>query len=147
MKLLFDASALLNLIRLLGPEALSYLRGGYILTLTPYEAGNALWREATLMRRITVNDALLLLDLLESAYKVLNAVSPRSPSPTLKLAHRLRVTYYDASYIAAAYELDVGLVTDDEKLRRKVNRSRAAILEVLGREVRLLSTSDIVRPE
>lgn len=38
----FDASALLNLIRFTGSNALDYLKGNYTLTLTPYEVGNAL---------------------------------------------------------------------------------------------------------
>ncbi|MFZ8824572.1 MAG: hypothetical protein ACO2O0_10585 [Desulfurococcales archaeon] len=38
----------------------------------------------------------------------------------LNLAYRLRVTYYDTSYIVIAYEVNTDLVTDDEKLRRRV---------------------------
>jgi len=52
MRLLYDASALLNFIRRLGEDSLESLRGNYILTLTSYEVANALWREAVLLRRI-----------------------------------------------------------------------------------------------
>ena len=61
MKLVFDASALLNLIRNHGQDALEYLRGNYVLTLTPYEVGNALWKEAVLLNRVSIDEALLLL--------------------------------------------------------------------------------------
>ena len=76
MRLVFDASALLNIVRMLGPRALDYLRGGYILALTPYEVGNALWKEATLIKRITLDEALTLLESLERVYEVMSIVSP-----------------------------------------------------------------------
>ena len=57
MKYLFDASALLNLVRRLGEESLKILEENYILTLTIYEVGNALWRETRLLRRLTIDEA------------------------------------------------------------------------------------------
>ena len=42
MKLLYDASALLNIIKILGEEVIKYLRGSYILTLTLYEVGECI---------------------------------------------------------------------------------------------------------
>ncbi|MEM1610514.1 MAG: type II toxin-antitoxin system VapC family toxin [Sulfolobales archaeon] len=38
----------------------------------------------------------------------------------LEIAHRLRITYYDASYIVTAYKLSAELVTDDSRLRKKI---------------------------
>ena len=43
MKLLFDASALLNIIRLRKQDAYRLLKGNLTLSLTRYEVGNALW--------------------------------------------------------------------------------------------------------
>ena len=57
MKYLFDASALLNLVRRLREESLKILEENYILTLTIYDVGNALWREARLSRRSTMDEA------------------------------------------------------------------------------------------
>ena len=57
MKYLFDASALLNLVRRLGEESLKILEENYILTLMIYDVGNALWREARLSRRLTMDEA------------------------------------------------------------------------------------------
>jgi hypothetical protein len=45
MSYVFDSSELLNIVRVLGEDALRYL----ISTLTLHEVGNALWREATLL--------------------------------------------------------------------------------------------------
>jgi len=54
MSALLDASALLNIVRSLGRDSLDYIRGCYELTLTPYEIGNAVWKEATLLKRVQV---------------------------------------------------------------------------------------------
>ncbi|MEL9940845.1 MAG: hypothetical protein QW348_08495 [Ignisphaera sp.] len=51
MKLLFNASALLNILRIPGEK-----------TLTPYEIGNTLWKEATLLNRISLEETTQLLN-------------------------------------------------------------------------------------
>jgi len=144
MRLVFDTSALLNMVRFLGSDAVDYLRGGYILTLTPYEVGNALWKEAALLGRISVEEALSLLDYVASVYKLLSITAPRDALLTLKLAYELNVTYYDASYIVASHELNVGLVTDDEKLKRKIHEKRGVLTRVLGKSVTVYSTRELI---
>ena len=144
MRRVFDASALLNIIRFLGSEAFPHLKGNYILTLTLYEVGNALWKEATLLNRLSIGEALSLMDVLERACRVLNIVSPRDTSLALKLAYELRLTYYDSSYVTASYELNAELITDDERLRRRVEESKDLLLKVLGREVVVRSTRELI---
>ncbi|MGC8932778.1 MAG: type II toxin-antitoxin system VapC family toxin [Candidatus Methanodesulfokora sp.] len=141
----FDASALLNIIRSLGPDSFSYLRGNFILTLTPYEIGNALWREATLLSRISIEEALSTLDLINSLYKILKIVSPNNILLILDLANKLRITYYDSSYLVASHELDAELVTDDEELRRKVQENGDLITDILRKEIKILSTKELIR--
>lgn len=145
MKLVFDTSALLNLIRGIGSKALNYLKGNYILTLTPYEVGNALWREAILIKRISIDEALSLLDLITNVYRILNIVSPHNTLLILKLAHELKVTYYDSSYIVASYELDAGLVTDDEKLRKRILSDEKRLIKILGKKINLYSTRELIK--
>ncbi|MEM0267571.1 MAG: hypothetical protein QXQ60_07925 [Thermofilum sp.] len=58
MKLLYDTSALMNVIRLRKQDAYGLLKDSLILCLTKYEIGNALWKEAALQRRISVEEAL-----------------------------------------------------------------------------------------
>ncbi len=85
MRILFDASALLNIIRTLGDKSLSYIREGYKLTLTQYEIGNALWKEATLLKRISVSEALTLLKFLSIiCEKYLVAIDPQDRVSILK---------------------------------------------------------------
>lgn len=61
----------------------------------------------------------------------------------LQDAYTLRMTYYDSSYIIAAYELDAELVTDDRKLARRVRENRDKILRLLGREIQVRSTREL----
>jgi len=145
MKRVYDSSALLNIIRFLGTDALPHLKGNYILTLTLYEVGNALWKEATLLNRLSVNEALSLMNTIEHACKVLNTISPRNTSSALKLAYELKLTYYDTSYITASYELNAELITDDEKLRKRVEKGKDVLLKVLGGEVTIRSTRELIK--
>jgi len=142
--IVFDASALLNIVRSLGPDSLDHLKGNFILTLTPYEIGNALWRESVLLNRISIEEALSTLELMTSSYKILNIISPKNASLILKLAHELRITYYDSSYLVASQELNAKLVTDDEKLRRRVREEEDLVISILGRKIEILSTEELI---
>jgi predicted nucleic acid-binding protein len=142
--IIFDASALLNIIRSLGSDSFNYLKGNYILTLTPYEIGNALWRESTLLKRISNEEAFKILNLISSSYKILNMVSPKDMLLVLKLAQALRVTYYDSSYLVASKELNADLVTDDENLSKRVLEKEELVISMLGRKVRIFSTKELI---
>ncbi len=85
MSVLLDASALLNVVRLLGPKALDYIRGCYELTLTPHEIGNAIWKETTLLKRLPIDEALMLLNLFSIVHRYLNIVSPQNGSSILRI--------------------------------------------------------------
>ena len=76
MRLVFDASASLNVIRIFGIDAINYLKGHYILNLTIYEVGNALWKEVMLLNRLSVEEALLFQRQITDVYRVLNIVNP-----------------------------------------------------------------------
>ena len=56
--MLMDASAILKLVRTGKELALDLLEGNALLTLTPYEVGNALWKGAKLLGRITLEEAM-----------------------------------------------------------------------------------------
>ncbi len=144
MNALLDASALLNIVRTLGSEALNYIKGCYELALTPYEIGDAIWKEATLLRRLTIDEALTLLNLASLIHRYLNIVNPRNIATVLKLAHGLQITYYDASYVVAANELGLPLVTDNTKLRKRLETRIDMVVEILGKEVEVLSSSEYI---
>ena len=143
MKRLYDTLALLNTVRMHGEKALSYIRGNYILSLTPYEIGNALWKETTLLRRISLEEAVQLLSSIEFLLRYLNTVDPGDKQLVLEVAHELGVTYYDASYIVAAYELEAVLVTGDKKLRSKIEEKRDLLRKILSREITVYTSEEI----
>jgi predicted nucleic acid-binding protein len=142
--MLFDASALLNVIRALGSDSFRLLHGNYILSLTPYEIGNAIWKETVLLKRITIDEAIKLLDLVSSSYSILNIAFPENMFHVLKIAHSLRITYYDSSYVVASQELKSTLVTDDVKLRKSIQQNETTISDILGSKVRVISTSELI---
>ena len=133
MKPLFDASALLNIIREHGSKALDLTEGGYILTLTPYEIGNAIWKEAVLLNRIKLDEAKELLKQVSILYKYMKIIAPADQEKTLHTAAALRITYYDASYITVASELNTILVTDDNKLVKTLQKKEAKLNKILGK--------------
>ncbi|MCS7104335.1 MAG: type II toxin-antitoxin system VapC family toxin [Thermofilaceae archaeon] len=145
MKFLYDASALLNLLRELKADARSVLKGHYILSLTKYEVGNAVWKEACLRRRLSVEEAEELLRLLNVVYKLLDVVEPFDWDLVLKVACALEVTVYDSAYIVTSIERGFTLVTDDEKLRRKSESSSRHLKELLGREPLILCSEDVAK--
>jgi len=144
MRYLFDTSALLNIIRDLGSDSLALLRDGYVLPLTIYEVGNAMWKEATLLNRISIEEALLTLRHVKNTVnKFMKTVDLEDANLALKLAHQLKITYYDASYIAVACELDAKLVTDDHELRRRIEQKNRQAHRDLGEKAILISSREM----
>jgi predicted nucleic acid-binding protein len=88
----YDSSALLNLIRSAGGDAVEYSRGNYILTLTPYEVGNALWKETTLLNRLSMDEALALIQYIANVYRIMNITAAINVSLVFKLANKIKVT-------------------------------------------------------
>lgn len=143
MSLLFDASAFLNMVRIYGREARRTLKGNLVLSFTKYEVGNALWKEVTLLKRISVEEALEAISLLDKVLKLMIVVDPSNSSAVFRLAHNLQVTYYDASYILAAIERGAKMVTDDVKLIGKIQENINIINGILGRKPEILSSDKI----
>lgn len=75
---------------------LNILGEAIFLTLTPYEVGNVIWREATLLNRISIDEALSIISSIDSIYRVMNMVVSKDNQLVLELAYKLRLTYYDS---------------------------------------------------
>ncbi|MEM2186430.1 MAG: type II toxin-antitoxin system VapC family toxin [Thermofilaceae archaeon] len=144
MKLLYDASALMNVIRLRKQDAYGLLKDSLILCLTKYEVGNALWKEAVLQGRISVEEALEVMLLMGRILEAMKTVDLKGVDQVLELACKLRVTFYDASYLVATAENDAVLVTDDAKLRRKVQNS-STVTRILKKRPVVSSSVEILR--
>jgi len=144
MTLLYDSSALLNIVRSAGDRAIRYLKGNYILTLTTYEIGNALWKESALLKILSIDKATLLLRYIAQVYKIMNIVAPVDVSLVFKLANEIKITFYDSSYIVSSSELNADLVTDDNKLRKRINKESEHIKKILGRKIKIYSTIELI---
>lgn len=119
MSYLFDASALLNSVRLYNDAIIDFIEGSecYALTLTRYEVGNALWREACLVRRIGVDQAVKVFNFISSLLdlmKVVDVSSYERGVDALITAAQVGLTFYDASYLFIAKCLEATLITDDD---------------------------------
>jgi len=119
MSYIFDASALLNLIRKAGSNAIEIVKENYILDLALYEIGNVLWKEAILLKRISLEEALKTISFIENLRKILIAKSLSDEDllpKVLKISLQQKITYYDAAYITIAQNQKLTLITDDSKL-------------------------------
>jgi len=128
VKCLLDASALLPLVTRRGKRLIvDAFRIDLITTdLAIYEACNSLWKLATLLKTITLEDAADVATLLQevtvrNVIRTTNFTKLDFPH-ALSIAHKERLTFYDASYIVTAANTKAILVTEDEKLRKAASK-------------------------
>jgi DNA phosphorothioation-dependent restriction protein DptG len=111
-KYLVDASALYPL--LLSGKAFN-LEQFAVSSLTEYELGNALWKEAK-KKRIKFKDAA---QTFSETLSELKKISIDGINNTLALAIERNLTFYDASYAHVAEKEGLLLVTEDTELLKK----------------------------
>ncbi|NPA70423.1 MAG: type II toxin-antitoxin system VapC family toxin [Crenarchaeota archaeon] len=132
MRYVFDASAIINLLR---KNVLSPFLQGATLDLALYETLNALWKEYKLLKRIdeeTLND---FVNILCKIFKILELYSIRGlEKQVLDMACKEKITIYDSAYLVLAISKNAILVTDDRELAK-----------VAERYVRVLSSEDLRR--
>ena len=143
MKYLFDASALLNLVRRLGGEALKILEENYILTLTIYEVGNALWRETRLSRRLTMDEAEAIMRAIITLIKFMQVIEPQDPIEVLRISNEIETTFYDAAYVVTALRRGLVLVTDDRRLATRIERYRDMIVKEYEEELHVIRSTEL----
>jgi len=128
MRYLLDASVLTPLLLDLGETVLRLAVETplYITDLAVYEAGNSLWKLASLLGTLSLEDAYEIASVLHAlvARRVLRLVrcDDLEARRVLEIAVREKLTFYDASYIAAAEKLNAVLVTEDRELREKARK-------------------------
>ncbi|MCW3986016.1 MAG: type II toxin-antitoxin system VapC family toxin [Candidatus Bathyarchaeota archaeon] len=114
MSYVFDSSSIFRAIK---ENLVEVLAGNYTLELTRYELGNVLWKENTLHRRVNSKE---LTKLAKVVKKVLNlmeisTVSSREEE-VLSIAEKLKLTFYDASYVCHAKDKKLPLATEDASI-------------------------------
>jgi predicted nucleic acid-binding protein len=99
--------------------------GNYsVLDLTTYEMGNILWKEGYLSRSLTREEVASLASTTQQILALVERISIGSQDVvrTLELAENEGLTFYDASYLQAAIDRNLSLVTEDGKLRRAAKK-------------------------
>jgi predicted nucleic acid-binding protein len=114
----FDSS---SIYALLTKGKIELLGGNYTVFLAKLELGNIVWKEVFLHKRISREEGLRLLSFIS---KVLNTMNLEDVNckETEEIALDYDITFYDASYVWLARKLDLPLVTEDNKLRKAVER-------------------------
>ena len=111
MSYVFDSSSIFKAIK---ENLVEVLAGNYTLELTRYELGNILWKENTLHRRVNSKE---LTKLAKIVKKVLNLMEISTIScreeEVLHIAEKLKLTFYDASYVCYAKDKKLPLATED----------------------------------
>jgi len=119
-KLLFDASSVIYALKL---RNLKTLCDNYLQWLTIYEVINALWKEATLTKAISMQEASEIVKLFTKTVEFMKILSPHLyEDEILSTARELNITAYDAAYIVLAEKNGLTLVTEDKKLRTKAEK-------------------------
>jgi predicted nucleic acid-binding protein len=129
LKFLLDASALLPLVMRSGKKLIAEAAHAELITtdLAIYEACNGLWKLATLLKTLTLKDAQEIAIVLNelTAKNLIQTISFTSIdlAHTLDIAQKAQLTFYDASYIAAAQNNNATLATEDQKLLKAASKS------------------------
>lgn len=119
---LVDASALVNILLSVNDaeELIKLLRGAYILDLTVYEFNKALWKLATITKKIGKEAAKIGAEILEWLISngTLYVLSEhKNLGERISAAIEKRINFYDYSYIHAAKSKGLILVSDDKGMR------------------------------
>ncbi|AAY81188.1 type II toxin-antitoxin system VapC family toxin [Sulfolobus acidocaldarius] len=115
-KFLFDASAIYPLIKFVDKVDLKNI---YILHLTLYEVGNAIWKDAFLHGRIkNAKEVALLFQQLMGEF---NIIDDPPLDEVIGIAISKGITYYDASYVYVSAKEKLILVSNDKELISKGN--------------------------
>ncbi len=114
--MIVDAS---SIIRAAKEGRMRRLAGESTIPLARFEVGNAIWKDVRLRGLYSAEDGARLLEVLLGLVDLMDVVEP-DYALALRLAVERGMTFYDASYVAAAVQRRTRLVTEDVELRRRV---------------------------
>jgi predicted nucleic acid-binding protein len=118
---LIDASSILNLINARSSTLRDKPEEFVVLSLTIYELGNALRKEAYKNKTTSPEAAEILLNIISRLVNdmPIYRLEIDDPVKVLNLAGRHGLSFYDAAYLYIAKKEGYALVTDDSKLYRE----------------------------
>lgn len=124
--MIFDSSAIIAILQIFRGKAVSLFEGKFTLGLALYELGNVIWKECVLRGKFKPNEAMVKIGKLTEVVSVMNVENLETKEDlagVMELAVRLKLTFYDASYLYMAKKLNLILVTEDEELKRKAEKA------------------------
>ena len=124
-RFLIDARSLMLLMKTASVQTeLEHLRTSFILDLTFYEVGNAIWKETCLSKFLTKNESEVLQNRIQTVLartdKILSEAS--NFQKILDISESEKLSFYDSSYLFAAKEKGLVLVTEDKELETKAEK-------------------------
>lgn len=118
MKYLFDSSAIFKAIK---ENKIEILVGNYTLELARYELGNTLWKSFRYEEKITNMQIKSILKIVKRVLGLMEVLQISCDEEEIfETANKLKVTFYDASYVHYAKSKSLTLITEDKHLIKKV---------------------------
>jgi predicted nucleic acid-binding protein len=124
-RLLIDASSLMLLMKTANIQTeLDHLRTSFLLDLTFYEVGNAIWKETCLMKFLTKNESEVLRNKVQTVLTRTNMILSEASNfqKILDISESENLSFYDSSYLFIAKEKGLVLVTEDKELKTKAKK-------------------------
>ncbi len=118
MKYIFDASSIFTAIK---EKRVRCLNGKFSLEIARYELGNIVWKDHILLRTISKEEAERTIKAIKHTLALMEVLQiAENEDAVFEIAAELRITFYDAAYVHAAKARDLGLITEDQHLIKKV---------------------------
>lgn len=118
MRYLFDSSSIYSIV---GDSRAERLVQNYTCDLARYELGNILVTERNARKTITDSEQKYLLDKISSALNLILILDAKGyEQEVINIATTYNLSFYDASYVYLAKKIKATLVTEDDKLSKKI---------------------------
>ena len=118
MKYLFDSSAIFRAIK---ENKVEVLAGNCTLELARYELGNIVWKDFVLQQRVLEEESKKMARTIKHTIGIMDILGIAGfEEEILETATRLKITFYDASYVYCAKTKGLRLITEDSRLAKKV---------------------------
>jgi predicted nucleic acid-binding protein len=124
-RLLIDASSLMLLMKTANIQTeLDHLRTSFLLDLTFYEVGNAIWKETCLTKFLTKNESEVLRNRVQTVLARIDKILSETSDfqKILDISESEKLSFYESSYLFAAKEKGLVLVTEDKELKTKAEK-------------------------
>ncbi len=117
MRYLFDSSAIFRAIK---ENKVEVLIENFTLELARYELGNIIWKDYVLQARVSEEETKSMAKTIKKTLTMMEVQDVSgNEEEILETAIRLRITFYDASYVYSAKTKELQLITEDLRLIKR----------------------------